>query len=131
MFFTVLDVNDKSVGCDIFFIPGCIWNLFKIIPVILLVTVRETRALPRCLRPCLWCLLPLRTTVVNKLSPQTSSGLDRLHLQCGSCGPRWCRSAYWNLYNYKQKGVNLSPHFSTNWNNSSNLSKAYMCQSKY
>lgn len=50
------------------------------IPLILVMTVIETRALGRCLRPCLQRPLLLSTRVVTKVSPQTSSGMDRLYL---------------------------------------------------
>lgn len=46
--FTILGVNYKSVRYDIL---GILGNVLEIIHLILVVTVRETRFLARCLRP--------------------------------------------------------------------------------
>lgn len=45
-----------------------------------MMTVRETRFIPKCLRPHIHFPLLLSTKLVNKLPPQTFWGVDKLSL---------------------------------------------------
>lgn len=57
----MLGVNYKSVACDVFLILGnVLWNLFEIIHLILVTTVKNTIFIPRRLRPHLQFPLLLR-----------------------------------------------------------------------